>query len=164
MGAFEELYKKYYSQVYFYVLGLCRNEHIAEEITQETFFKVLKAMDTFRGECKINVWITQIAKNTFYNYCRKKKFDPESSLKTVEAEGSLEQKMIDRESAEQIHMVLHKMREPYREVFWMRVFGELSFKEIGSIHEKTESWARMTYHRAKLMIQENFSGNREELE
>lgn len=114
MGAFEELYKKYYRQVYFYVLGLCRNEHIAEGITQESFFKALKAMDTFRGECKINVWITQIAKNTFYNYCREKKIDPESSLETVEAESSFEQKMLDREAAEQIHMVLHKMREPYR--------------------------------------------------
>lgn len=81
----------------------------------------------------------------------------------MEADNSLEQRMIDRESAEQIHMVLHKMREPYREVFWMRVFGELSFKEIGAIHAKTESWARMTYHRAKLMILENFSGSGEEL-
>ena len=95
MDTFEELYKKYYSQVYFYVLGLCGNEHIAEEITQESFFKALKAMDTFRGECKINVWITQIAKNTFYNYCRKRKVDPESVLETVEAESSLEQRKIN---------------------------------------------------------------------
>lgn len=73
MDAFEELYRQYYRQVYFYVLGLCRNEHVAEEITQDTFFKVLKKMDTFGGECRINVWITQIAKNTFYDYCRRKK-------------------------------------------------------------------------------------------
>lgn len=61
MSAFEELYKQYYSQVYFYVLGLCRNEHIAEEITQETFFKALKKLDTFRRECKLSVWIIQIS-------------------------------------------------------------------------------------------------------
>lgn len=154
MSAFEELYKQYYSQVYFYVLGLCRNEHIAEEITQETFFKVLKKMDTFKGECKVNVWMIQIAKNTFYNYCREKKLDPESSLEGVETEGTIEEKIIDQEVAEQIHMILHRMQEPYKEVFWMRTFGELSFKEIGSIHGKTESWARVTYHRAKLMIKE----------
>ena len=154
MSAFEELYRQYYSQVYFYVLGLCRNEHTAEEVTQETFFKVLKKMDTFKGECKLNVWILQIAKNTFYNYCRKKKPDPEDSLENVEAQGTIEEKIINRESAEQIHMILHRMQEPYREVFWMRTFGELSFKEIGSIHGKTESWARVTYHRAKLMIKE----------
>lgn len=154
MSAFEELYKQYYSQVYFYVLGLCRNEHIAEEIAQETFFKVLKKLDTFRRECKLNVWIIQIAKNTFYNYCREKKPDPEASLEGVETQGSIEEKIVDQDAAKQIHMILHKMQEPYKEVFWMRTFGELSFKEIGSIHGKTESWARVTYHRAKLMIQE----------
>ena len=154
MSAFEELYKQYYSQVYFYVLGLCRNEHIAEEITQETFFKVLKKMDTFRGECKVNVWIIQIAKNTFYNYCREKKLDPEGSLESVETEGTIDEKIIDQEAAKQIHLILHRMQEPYKEVFWMRTFGELSFKEIGCIHGKTESWARVTYHRAKLMIKE----------
>ena len=139
MSAFEELYKQYYSQVYFYVLGLCRNEHIAEEITQETFFKVLKKMDTFKGECKVNVWIIQIAKNTFYNYCREKKFALESSLDGVETERTIEEKIIDQEAAGQIHVILHRMQEPYKEVFWMRTFGELSFKEIGSIHDKTES-------------------------
>ena len=154
MSAFEELYKQYYSQVYFYVLGLCRNEHIAEEITQETFFKVLKKMDTFKGECKVNVWMIQIAKNTFYNYCREKKFALESSLDGVETERTIEEKIIDQEAAGQIHVSLHRMQEPYKEVFWMRTFGELSFKEIGSIHGKTESWARVTYHRAKLMIKE----------
>lgn len=154
MSAFEELYKQYYSQVYFYVLGLCRNEHIAEEITQETFFKVLKKMDTFKGECKVNVWMIQIAKNTFYNYCREKKIALESSLDGVETERTIEEKIIDQEAAGQIHVILHRMQEPYKEVFWMRTFGELSFKEIGSIHGKTESWARVTYHRAKLMIKE----------
>lgn len=154
MSAFEELYKQYYSQVYFYVLGLCRNEHIAEEITQETFFKVLKKMDAFKGECKVNVWMIQIAKNTFYNYCREKKFALESSLDGVETERTIEEKIIDQEAAGQIHVILHRMQEPYKEVFWMRTFGELSFKEIGSIHGKTESWARVTYHRAKLMIKE----------
>lgn len=156
MSAFEELYKQHYSQVYFYVLGLCRNEHIAQEITQETFFKVLKKMDTFKGECKLNVWMIQIAKNTFYNYCREKKLDPPDSLEDVAgAQETIEEKIIDQEAATQIHMILHKMQEPYKEVFWMRTFGELSFKEIGSIHGKTESWARVTYHRAKLMIKED---------
>ena len=130
MSAFEELYKQYYSQVYFYVLGLCRNEHIAEEITQETFFKVLKKMDTFKGECKVNVWMIQIAKNTFYNYCREKKFALESSLDGVETERTIEEKIIDQEAAGQVHVILHRMQEPYKEVFWMRTFGELSFKEI----------------------------------
>ena len=111
-------------------------------------------MDTFKGECKVNVWMIQIAKNTFYNYCREKKFALESSLDGVETERTIEEKIIDQEAAGQIHVILHRMQEPYKEVFWMRTFGELSFKEIGSIHGKTESWARVTYHRAKLMIKE----------
>lgn len=154
MNDFEEIYKKYYNQVYFYVLELSRNEQVAEEITQETFFKVLKKINTFRGECRINVWICEIAKNTFYNYCRKKNIDPESSLENIEAKEDIEKTLIDNDMAQQIHMILHKMPEPYKEVFWMRTFGELSFKEIGIIHNKTESWARVTYHRAKLMIKE----------
>ncbi len=134
MSAFEELYKQHYSQVYFYVLGLCRNEHIAEEITQGTFFKVLKKIDAFKGECKVNVWMIQIAKNTFYNYCREKKLDPESYLEGVETEGTIEEKIIDQEAAGQIHVILQRLQEPYEEVFWMRIFGELSFKEISNIH------------------------------
>lgn len=165
MDDFEDIYKRYYNQVYFYILGLSRNKHIAEEITQETFFKVLKKIDSFKGECRINVWITQIAKNTYYNYCRKRKLDPESkTCRTgntykiggveLETEESLEENLIDKEMAQQIHVILHQLPEPYREVFWMRTFGELPFREIANIHGKTESWARVTYHRARLMIRE----------
>ncbi len=99
MSAFEELYKQYYSQVYFYVLGLCRNDHVAEEITQETFFKVLKKIDTFKGECKVNVWILQIAKNTFYNYCREKKLLQECSTEGTEEKGTIEEQIIEQEAA-----------------------------------------------------------------
>lgn len=159
MEDFEDIYKRYYNQVYFYILGLSRNKHIAEEITQEAFFKVLKKIDSFKGECRINVWITQIAKNTYYNYCRKRKLEPESDtcftgVEELETEENLEKNLIDKEMAKQIHVILHKLPEPYKEVFWMRTFGELPFREIANIHNKTESWARVTYHRAKLMIRE----------
>lgn len=159
MDDFEDLYKRYYNQVYFYILGLSRNKHIAEEITQETFFKVLNKIDSFKGECRINVWITQIAKNTYYNYCRKRKLDPESNtygigVEGLETEENIEKDLIDKEMAQQIHVILHQLSEPYKEVFWMRTFGELPFREIADIHGKTESWARVTYHRARLMIRE----------
>lgn len=151
---FENIYKSYYKQVYFYILGLSKNKHIAEEITQETFFKVLKKIDSFKGECRISVWITQIAKNTYYNYCRKRKLDPEISLEELETPGNIEENLIDKEMAQQVHVILHKLPEPYKEVFWMRTFGELPFQEIANIHNKTESWARVTFHRARLMIRE----------
>lgn len=156
MQEFEKLYKNYYPQVYRYVLKLCGDEALAEEITQETFFKVLKKVDSFKGECKFSVWVCQIAKNTLYTYLKKKKRLSDASIDTLELETgeSIENLVADKEMALKIHEVLHVLEEPYREVFWMRTFGELSFLEIAKIHKKTESWARVTYHRAKIKIKE----------
>lgn len=156
MDNFEDIYKRYYKQVYFYMLKLCGDEDVAEEITQESFFKVLKKIDTFRGESSLQTWIMQIAKNSFYNYCRKNKIDISELDDSASSEENIEAALIKKETALDIHLLLHKLEEPYREVFWMRTFGELSFKEIGRVHGKTESWARVTYHRAKQMIKEGF--------
>ena len=156
MQEFETLYKNYYPQVYHYVLKLCKDEVLAEEITQETFFKVLKNVDNFKGECKFSVWVCQIAKNTLYTYLKKKKRLADFSVETleIESEESIENLVSDKDMALKIHEVLHVLEEPYREVFWMRTFGELSFLEIARIHKKTESWSRVTYHRAKMKIKE----------
>lgn len=156
MQDFETLYRNYYPQVYRYILKLCRDETLAEEITQEAFFKVLKNVDGFKGECKFFVWVCQIAKNTLYTYLKKKKRLADFELETLEIESgeNIENIVSDKEMALKIHEVLHILEEPYREVFWMRMFGELSFLEIAGIHKKTESWARVTYHRAKIKIKE----------
>ena len=156
MQEFEELYKIYYPQVYKYILKLCQDEMLAEEITQETFFKVLKNADSFKGQCKFSVWMCQIAKNTLYTYLKKKKRLADFPIETLtlETEDNLENLIADKDMALRIHQVLHVLEEPYREVFWMRTFGELSFAEIASIHKKSESWARVTYHRAKMRIKE----------
>nr|WP_301281489.1 RNA polymerase sigma factor [Anaerocolumna aminovalerica] len=68
---FEEIYSEYFEDVYRYVLCLCRNESIAEDITQETFFKALKNIDSFKGDCKMSVWLCQIAKNSYFSYLKK---------------------------------------------------------------------------------------------
>lgn len=156
MQDFEELYKAYYPQVYKYILKLCQDELLAEEITQETFFKVLKSADSFKGQCKFSVWMCQIAKNTFYSYLKKNKRLADFPIETLTIENaeSLESMAADRDMALKIHEILHFIEEPYREVFWMRTFGELSFTEIADIHKKSESWARVTYHRAKMKIKE----------
>ena len=137
-----------------YLLDLCKDPDLAEEITQETFFKVLKKIDTFEGKCSIATWMLQIAKNNFYNYCKKKKHSSTEECGELPAMDNPENEAIDRDTAREIHLVLHKLEEPYKEVFWMRTFGELSFKEIGTIHGKTESWARVTFYRAKQKIKE----------
>jgi len=149
----EGVYDQYFHDVYIFVLSLSRDEKIAEEITQETFFKALKRIDQFRGDCKMSVWLCQIAKNTYFSYMDgQRRF---ASLAVQEEEGSinLEQKLIDQTEAMRIHKVLHVLNEPYKEVFMLRLFGELSFDHISQIFGRTESWARVTYHRARLRIQ-----------
>lgn len=154
MKDFEEIYSEYYDTVFQYVLSLCRDEQWAEEITQAAFFKALKSINTFRGECKLSVWLCQIAKNTFYTEAKRQRRQVDYPLGQIQSDEAFDQKIYDKETAFQIHKLLHVLEEPYKEVFWMRTFGELSFKEIGLLFEKTESWARVTYHRAKMKIKE----------
>lgn len=154
MKDFEQIYSEYYDAVFRYVLSLCRDEQWAEEITQEAFFKVLKNIDAFRGECRLSVWLCQIAKNTFYTAAKRKQRQVDYPLELIPSDESIDQGIDDKETAFQIHNQLHALEEPYKEVFWMRTFGELSFREIGVLFGKTESWARVTYHRAKMKIRE----------
>ena len=150
---FEEVYRLYFRDVYKYTLSLTRDEHTAEEITQETFFKALRAIDQFDGRCKIYVWLCQIARNTYFTQY-KRAIKAQDLSQEPKAEASMEETMENRETAFQIHKILHRLPEPYKEVFSLRAFGELSFQQIGELFDKTESWARVTYHRAKLKIKE----------
>ena len=154
MKDFEKIYSEYYDVVFQYVLSLCREEKWAEEITQEAFFKALKNSDTFRGDCKLSDWLCQIAKNTFYTESKKWQRQVPYCLEIVSSDENIEQKLFDKETAFELHKLLHELNEPYKEVFWMRTFGELSFAQIGSLWGKSESWARVTYHRAKIKIKE----------
>ena len=154
MEDFDKLYTQYFSEVYKYVLSLCHDPLLAEELTQEAFFKALKRIDAFHENCKISTWLCEIAKNTFYNYARKHSRQAEYSLDRILSEENIEERFADRETAYAIHKVLHKLKEPYKEVFWLRTFGELSFAQIGSLFGKSESWARVTYYRAKIKIKE----------
>lgn len=150
MEDYEEIYNRYFGDVYKYMLAMSRDPTLAEEITQETFFKALKSLDTFRGQCKLYVWLCQIAKHTYLSYLKKRKLH-----ETEEQPGdSLEEMMLCKESAFQIHQALHSLPEPYKEVFSLRVLGELPFQQIGLLFGKTENWARVTYHRARLKIKE----------
>lgn len=150
MEDYQEIYSLYFQDVYKYVLALSRDPNLAEEITQETFFKALKSLDSFQGQCKLYVWLCQIAKNTFLSYLKKHK-EPETEEPLAH---SLEEMLLNKESAFQIHQALHNLPEPYKEVFSLRVLGELSFRQIGLLFGKTENWARVTYHRARLKIKE----------
>ncbi|VXC32323.1 RNA polymerase sigma factor [Bacillus sp. 349Y] len=154
MTEFEKIYDQHFREVYAFILSMSRNEKLAEEITQETFFKALKAIDGFKGQCKMSVWLCQIAKNTYFTHLSKqKRLVPEE---VVESSGDavMERLMENREEAMRVHKVLHSLQDPYKEVFTLRIFGELSFRDISGLFGKTESWARVTYHRARQKIQD----------
>ena len=154
---FEQIYSTYFKSVYLYVRQLSGDEHIAEEITGETFFKALKSIGDFRGECDMRVWLCQIAKNTYYSYLKKNSqivsVDSAELYDLVDPDAFIEEQIGKHEEARQIRKVLHNLPDPYKEVFMWRVFGELTFKEIGELYCKTDNWACVTYHRARKMIQ-----------
>lgn len=151
---FGELYEKYFKDVYLYVLAISRNPGVAEEITQAAFFKALKEIKSFKGNCSVKSWLCQIAKNLYVDQTRKKKLYPLDAVKEAAAFTDIEKSMVDKSDAISIYRILHYLDEPYKEVFTLRVLGELSFKEIADIFGKNESWARVTYHRARLKIRE----------
>lgn len=157
---FEKLYNTYYMEVYSYVMTLLKNAQQAEEITQEVFFKALKAKESFQSKSGEFTWLCAIAKNTCMDVFRKNS-KAAALTEDLPSETNVEQMLTDENLTLQIHYVLHNMEEPYKEVFQLRIFGELSFQKIGTIFGKTENWARVTYHRARLKIQEKMNLNDE---
>jgi len=152
---FEQMYNNYYMQVYSFVMTLAKNQHVSEEITQQTFFKAMTAGGKFQGGSSELTWLCAIAKNLLIDKLRSQKRIDEFPIDNISDENkNIESNYIDEDSAFVIHQVLHNLEEPYKEVFQLRVFGELSFQKIGKLFNKTENWARVTYHRARLKIQE----------
>ena len=153
---FEQIYKSYFRDVFLYLCSLSANEDIAEEMAQETFAKALKSIDTFDGAKDIRAWLFTIAKNTYYTFCKKQKnyANGEISENVADVQIDLAERFADEENAFRIHQFLHDMNEPYKEVFSLRVFGELPFERIGRIFGKSPGWARVTFYRAKKQILE----------
>ena len=142
-------------KVFSYVMTLTRDHDEAMEITQETFYRAISTDKSFRGESESYTWLCSIAKNYFIDEKRRQsRFDDTPLEEQQDTKKSLEKSLMDSDSSIRIHRILHDLEEPYKEVFQLRIFGELSFKEIGSIFGKTETWARVTYHRARIMIKE----------
>ena len=151
---FEEVYNEHFSDVYKYVLSLSKNESIAEDVTQETFFKAMQSIDQFNGTCKLYVWLCQIAKNTYFSFCQKRKRYVADGDIDLSAKIDIEADYLDKDATKRLHILLHNLNEPYKEVFTLRIFGELPFSQIGELFGKTDSWARLIFHRAKRQLQE----------
>lgn len=166
MTDFERIYNTYLKDVYLYILRLSGNQHIAEEITSDTFFKAMRSIDSFRGECDVRVWLCRIAKNCYYSHMKKsRRTEPvdDAEMQAIpDPAPSIAEECARRDEIERIERILRDIKEPYKEVFMWRVYAALSFKQIAGIFGKTENWACVTYHRARKMIKEGLEeGNRE---
>ncbi len=151
----EKLYDAFYMKVFSYVMTLVKDQNDAMEITQETFFRAITTDKEFRGESENFTWLCAIAKNIFIDEKRRQSRMDEAPPEDQPDTGkSIEKSLMDSEASIRIHRILHEMEDPYKEVFQLRIFGELSFQQIGSIFGKTETWARVTYHRARMKIKE----------
>ncbi len=154
MEDIEIIFNKSYKYIKSYALSLCFDESLAEEITQETFYKALLNIDKFKGDCQIETWLCRIAHNTFINLTKKKKhenIDDYTSLSSLE---NIAVNVDDKETANRILQLSTELSTPYKEVFYMKALGEVSFSVIAEVFSKTESWARVTYFRARKQIQE----------
>lgn len=152
----KKAYEEYYQTVYGYLLGITAgNYELSEELTQETFYRATKNIGKFRGDCKMSTWLCQIAKYTYYQYLDKQKRRKEVPLEAaVDAviDEEIERNYIDNEAKLTIYKKIQKLGSPMKDVFMLRLSGELSFKEIGDILGKSENWARVTYFRGKQIL------------
>ncbi len=152
---FDQIYQSYFDPVYRYVLSLSRDPHTAEEITQEAFFKALKSLDRFRGDSSLKSWLCTIARNLWISEQRKKKAEPIDEMTVLPDPGiGPEESLMRQDESMRIHRLLHRLNEPYREVFTLRTLGQLSFRDIGELFGKSENWACVVYHRARARIKE----------
>ena len=138
MSDFDAIYQEYGKTVYCFLLSLSRDETLSEELTQETMFRAIMNISSFRGDSKISVWLCQIAKNLYLEWMKKnKRIVPIDESKDI---------------ADRILQHLHELEEPYKEVFTLHALGDIPLKRISQLFGKSDSWARVTYYRAKAMI------------
>ena len=150
---FEKIYIRYFNDVFLFLKKMSKDESIAEEITSETFFKAMRSIDNFHGEADVRVWLCQIAKNCYFSYLKKQqRIENIDDIDLPDNKDTIEEQILKQYDAMQVHLLLHNLAEPYKEVFMLRVLGELSFKQIADIFQKTDNWACVTYHRARNKI------------
>lgn len=163
MKDIKKAYEEYYQTVLGFLLGITAgNFELSEELTQETFYRAAKNIGKFRGDSKMSTWLCQIAKYTYYQYLDKQKRRREVPLEAVmdaAIEEEIERTYIDNETKLAIYKKIQQLGSPMKDVFMLRLSGELSFKEIGDILGKTENWARVTYYRGKQILGKELEQN-----
>lgn len=156
MLSVEEAYRDHARLVFKYLMSLTGDEDLSEELVQETFYQAVKSSGRFDGSCRVSTWLCGIAKNKWREYVRK--HPPAAPLEEESAlTESVEEEALSRMGRVEILRAMHLLPEPAREVMHLRLFGDLSFKEIGDVFEKSEEWARVTYYRAKVRLRKELS-------
>lgn len=153
----DKIYKEYFETVYKYLLYLSHDEDLAEELTQETFYKAIRKIDKFRQECKLSTWLIQIAKNLYFDEFKKtknKEFIDINEIQIKIYDECIEDILISKEEKEELKQRINKLDETSKQVVLFRITGELSFKEIGNMLNRNENWARVTFYRAKNKLME----------
>lgn len=155
MTDFEKLFNENREFIFKYLMKMIRDVSLAEELTQETFFRAYMNYASLRNKEKASVWLCQIAKNTYYAwYNEQKKRTSLDGLETASNGESIEDAFVQKELSQKALLCLHELENPYKEVFMLSVFGDFSFKDISLIFGKSESWARVTFYRAKQKLSE----------
>ena len=152
---FQAIYETCYPLIYAFLLKQCGNAHLAEELTQETFVKALRAIDEFDANSRLETWLCQIAKNAWTDECRRRKrLSPLPEREPAAPDSDPAARMLASEGAMEVLRAAHLLDETAKEVFLLRTCGERDFASIGELFGKSASWARVTYHRAKVKVLE----------
>lgn len=151
---FEKIYSIYFKDVYYFLLSLSKDKEVAEDITSETFFKALKNIENFRGDSSIKTYLFQIAKNSYFDYLRKnKKIVSIDNFESIEIDSiNTEDEFLEREESAYLRNLVETLKEPQKSIIKLRIWEELSFKDIGTVYGKSENWACVTFHRAKKIL------------
>ena len=152
MTDLDEVYSKFSGTVTSYLLRLCSNQQLAEELTQETFYQAVRCIGRFDGKSSISTWLCSIARHLYYDYLLKQK-PTVPVTDTIPSPEDFTDRIENRDQAMHAHRVLHTLEEPFREVFTLRTFCDLSHSQIAELFGKSESWSRVTYFRARQMLQ-----------
>jgi len=149
----DDLYRDYFQIVFKYLFCLTHEADLSEELTQETFYQALRTYEHFRGDSKVSTWLCQIAKHLWIKEIEKRNrfvSDPIETLSVhIPVNENVEQEVLKNESKIERYRRLQNLDETTREVMYLRLTGELSFREIGDILKKNETWARVTFYRGK---------------
>ncbi len=150
MDDMSAIYQQHARTIYKFLLSQCRNPDLAEELTQETFYQAVRSADRFDGGCKVSVWLCQIAKHLWYQHLRKRNREAPMPVEGMDVPlPSAEEEALAREGRLDLLRSVHSLPADAREVVYLRAFGGLSFREIGDVLGKTETWARVTFYRGK---------------